>query len=440
MASIIEVPNQGLADHESKDSTPPARPEGSHEDLFESTQPTMPDPCIKVIGVGGGGGNAIQRMADHDVNQVELICANTDAQALRDKTGCTRTQIGREATKGLGAGADPESGRLAAEESRDMLWGLIDGADMLFITAGMGGGTGTGAAPVIAEMSKQQGILTVAVVTRPFMAEGRQRIKVANQGIDALRQHVDALIIIPNERLLEKLPPTITMEDAFLEADGVLHNAVKGIADLIMSAGRINADFADVCRVMKHKGSTMMGTGIAEGDNRAIEATQQAINSELLEEVEITNARGVLVNLVSNQTLTMQEYEQVNGVLEGLMAEDDEAIKVVGTAHDESLGDKLKVTLVVAGFDSAQETGSAGAGEDLSVVGQGKNVHERINPLRSDQAAAEPTEPEPVPEAKAAVLLTTDGNTARVTKNPDWNNQGERQNFDIPAYLRKQHD
>ena len=318
--------------------------------MFEIVDSAPQNAVIKVIGVGGGGGNAVQHMVSNDVKGVDFIAVNTDAQAL-DGLGAERTlQIGSSITKGLGAGANPETGRAAAIEDRERLAELLSGADMVFITAGMGGGTGTGAAPVVAEVAKELGILTVAVVTKPFKFE--RRSKIADKGLAELVEHVDSLITIPNQKLHDVLGDGTSMKEAFAAASNVLLGAVKGIADLIMLPGMINVDFADVRTVMSEMGSAMMGTGRANGSNRARDAAEAAIRSPLLDDIDINGARGILVN-VAGADLTMGEFMEVGDMVEEFASEN--ATVVVGTVIDESLGDDMMVTIVATGLAQASK-------------------------------------------------------------------------------------
>jgi cell division protein FtsZ len=318
--------------------------------MFEIVDSAPQNAVIKVIGVGGGGGNAVQHMVSNDVKGVDFIAVNTDAQAL-DGLGAERTlQIGSSITKGLGAGANPDTGRAAAIEDRERLAELLSGADMVFITAGMGGGTGTGAAPVVAEVAKELGILTVAVVTKPFKFE--RRSKVADKGLAELVEHVDSLITIPNQKLHDVLGDGTSMKEAFASANNVLLGAVKGIADLIILPGMINVDFADVRTVMSEMGSAMMGTGRANGSNRARDAAEAAIRSPLLDDIDINGARGILVN-VAGADLTMGEFMEVGDMVEEFASEN--ATVVVGTVIDESLGEDMMVTIVATGLDQASK-------------------------------------------------------------------------------------
>ncbi|HUX30333.1 MAG TPA: cell division protein FtsZ [Thiobacillus sp.] len=317
--------------------------------MFELMDVDTQDAIIKVIGVGGCGGNAIDHMISSGLTGVEFIAINTDAQALKRNQAKLQLQLGNGVTKGLGAGANPDIGREAALEDRERIAELIDGADMLFITAGMGGGTGTGAAPVVAEVAKELGILTVAVVTKPFMFEGK-RVRAANTGIEALARHVDSLIIIPNEKLMQVLGEDVSMLDAFKAANEVLHGAVGGIAEVINSPGLVNVDFADVRTVMSEMGMAMMGSAQASGENRARIAAEQAVASPLLEDVNLAGARGVLVNITASSTVKMREIHEVMNTIKAFTAE--EATVIVGQVLDDSMEEALRVTMVATGLGS----------------------------------------------------------------------------------------
>ncbi len=318
--------------------------------MFEIMEKDSQEAVIKVIGVGGCGGNAIEHMITKNLSGVEFICTNTDMQALKKSQAKTVLQIGSEITKGLGAGAKPEIGRDAALEDRDRIAEIIDGADMLFITAGMGGGTGTGATPIIAEVAKEMGILTVAVVTKPFAFEGK-RTKVATEGLEELSQHVDSLIVIPNEKLMEVLGEDVPFLEAFRAANDVLHNAVSGIAEIINCPGLVNVDFADVRTVMSEMGMAMMGSAEASGPERARIAAEQAVASPLLEDVNLANARGVLINITASASFKMKEYYDVMNTIKEFTA--DDATVIVGNVMDETMGDKLRVTMVATGLNGA---------------------------------------------------------------------------------------
>lgn len=319
--------------------------------MFEIMEKNAQEAVIKVIGVGGCGGNAVAHMIEKNVEGVEFICANTDMQALKKSQAKTLLQMGVSMTKGLGAGARPEVGREAALEDRDAIADLIEGADMLFIAAGMGGGTGTGAAPIIAQVAKEMGILTVAVVTKPFAFEGK-RTKVAAEGLEELSQHVDSLIVIPNEKLMEVLGEDVPFLEAFKAANDVLHNAVSGIAEIINCPGLVNVDFADVRTVMSENGMAMMGSALASGIDRAKIAAEQAVASPLLEDVDLANARGILVNITSSNSLSMKEYYTVMNTIKAFAAED--ATVIVGTVFDDNMSDSLRVTMVATGLSGMQ--------------------------------------------------------------------------------------
>jgi cell division protein FtsZ len=321
--------------------------------MFELVDNVPQNAVIKVVGVGGGGGNAVKHMIASEVDGVDFISANTDAQALSEVASSTVLQLGGDITKGLGAGANPDIGREAAIEDRDRIAEVLHGADMVFITAGMGGGTGTGAAPVVAEIARELGILTVAVVTKPFPFEGKKRMKIAEAGMKELQQHVDSLITIPNERLLDVLGKTTSLLDAFKAANDVLLGAVEGIASLIIRPGMINVDFADVKTVMSEMGMAMMGTGTARGENRAREAAEAAIRSPLLDNVNLQGARGILVNITAGLDLSLGEFSEVGDTIEEFASE--EATVVVGTVIDPDMTEDLRVTVVATGLGSESE-------------------------------------------------------------------------------------
>ncbi len=327
---------------------------------FELIEKVAPNAVIKVVGVGGGGGNAVAHMVNSSVDGVEFITANTDAQAIKNCGAKLQLQLGGNVTKGLGAGANPEVGRQAALEDRDTIIDALQGADMVFITAGMGGGTGTGAAPVVAQVAKEMGILTVAVVTKPFPFEGRRRMQVALKGIEELSQHCDSLITIPNEKLITVLGRNATMIQAFRAANDVLLGAVQGIADLIVRPGLINVDFADVRTVMSEMGLAMMGTGSARGDDRAQAAAESAIQNPLLDDVNLTGANGILVNITAGPDFTMAEFDEVGRTVEQFASED--ATVVIGTVLDPDMQDEVRVTVVATGLNRA--TGRATTGRD----------------------------------------------------------------------------
>lgn len=381
---------------------------------------------IKVIGVGGCGGNAVAHMIEKNVGGVEFICANTDMQALKKSQARTVIQIGTDITKGLGAGARPEIGREAALEDRDRIAEIIDGADMLFITAGMGGGTGTGAAPIIAEVAKEMGILTVAVVTKPFSFEGK-RTKIAQEGLEELSRHVDSLIVIPNEKLMEVLGEDVPFLAAFQAANDVLHSAVSGIAEIINCPGLVNVDFADVRTVMSEMGMAMMGSALATGPDRARLAAEQAVASPLLEDVNLANARGVLVNITASSSFKMKEYYDVMNTIKAFTA--DDATVIVGNVFDESIGDGLRVTMVATGLNGV--AGRRQQKPELKIMTQLRDGTTN-QPIYSHAAPAMAT----TADDDAPAVFSSNGRRAQV----DAMKNAGMEEFDIPAFLRKQAD
>ena len=380
--------------------------------MFELMDGYSETAIIKVIGIGGGGGNAVGHMMASGIEGVDFICANTDAQALKSAQVKTGIQIGCNITKGLGAGANPEIGRQAAMEDRDRIQEVVEGSDMLFITAGLGGGTGTGAAPVIAQLAKELGVLTVAVVTKPFLMEGIKRMQIADQGIAELGRYVDSLITIPNEKLLTVLGPDTTLLDAFRTANEVLQGAVQGIADLITRSGLINVDFADVRTVMSEMGMAMMGTGVANGDNRAREAAEAAISSPLLEDINLDGANGILVNVTAGRDLSIGEFQEVGEMVKDRASVD--ATVVVGTVIDDDMANELRVTVVATGL-----------GQALGVSDQPVRVVRAPTAREPNYSDLE----KPAVQRKRAV---GDG----VTESPE----DEDDLLDIPAFLRRQAD
>jgi cell division protein FtsZ len=387
--------------------------------MFELIENVPSNAVIKVIGVGGGGGNAVKHMIANNVEGVDFICANTDAQALSDVESKTVLQLGGDITKGLGAGANPEIGRAAAMEDRERIADSLKGADMVFITAGMGGGTGTGGAPVVAEIARELGILTVAVVTRPFPFEGKKRLHIAAEGVLELQQHVDSLITSPNEKLLEVLGKNTSLLDAFKEANDVLLGAVQGIADLIIRPGMINVDFADVRTVMSEMGMAMMGTGSSQGENRAREAAERAINSPLLDDVNLAGARGILVNITAGLDLSLGEFSEVGDTIEEFASED--ATVVVGTVIDPDMGEDLRVTVVATGL------GSEVAKAPLQMVESAPKAASVDVGNEPDYAQFErPTAMRKSGRAGSGQALAAEA--------------GGEEYFDIPAFLRRQAD
>lgn len=389
--------------------------------MFELVEKLAPNAVIKVIGVGGGGGNAVGHMVDSHVDGVDFICANTDAQALKSSGAKLTLQLGGNVTKGLGAGANPEVGRQAALEDRERIVELLTGADMVFITAGMGGGTGTGAAPVVAQLAKEMGILTVAIVTKPFPFEGRRRLQVALKGIEDLSQNVDSLITVPNEKLLTVLGREVTLLSAFKAANDVLLGAVQGIADLITRPGLINVDFADVRTVMSEMGMAMMGSGIARGDDRACAAAEAAINNPLLEDVNLSGACGILVNVTAGPNLTMREFNEIGDVVHGFASED--ATVVIGTALDLDLKDDIRVTVVATGLNRGAVRQPLRREEPAPV--QRPRLVARTG---TDDLPADYLQTTPTPAARAAA--------GAVASKPEMRSDY----LDIPAFLRRQAD
>jgi len=324
--------------------------------IFEFEESTSQNARMKVVGVGGGGGNAVNRMIEEHLEGVEFISVNTDAQALLNSRSDVKIQIGKKLTRGLGAGARPEIGRQAVEENRDEVARVLTSADLVFVTCGMGGGTGTGAAPIVCEMAREAGALTVGIVTKPFLFEGRKRMRQADAGISEMRQHVDTMIVVPNERLLAVVGKGIPFSDALKKADEVLLHATQGISNLISVTGLVNVDFADVRTVMQNGGSALMGTGIGRGDSRAMEAAQQAISSPLLDNVSISGATGVLVNITGGTDLTLGEVHQINEIVHDAVGDDAEII--FGAVNEPAMQGEIRVTVIATGFDHASQ-GSA---------------------------------------------------------------------------------
>ncbi|MFI8744935.1 cell division protein FtsZ [Pseudomonas sp. NPDC077186] len=397
--------------------------------MFELVDNIPQSAVIKVIGVGGGGGNAVNHMAVSNIEGVEFICANTDAQALKNIGARTVLQLGPGVTKGLGAGANPEVGRQAALEDRERIAEVLQGTDMVFITTGMGGGTGTGAAPVIAEVAKELGILTVAVVTRPFPFEGKKRMLIADEGIRALAESVDSLITIPNEKLLTILGKDASLLSAFAKADDVLAGAVRGISDIIKRPGMINVDFADVKTVMSEMGMAMMGTGCASGPNRAREATEAAIRNPLLEDVNLQGARGILVNITAGPDLSLGEYSDVGNIIEQFAS--DQATVKVGTVIDADMRDELHVTVVATGLGARME-------KPVKVVDN--TVQVAVSQPVAQQPAAQPRSEQSVnykDYERPTVQRQSHGGAATAAK---LNTQDDLDYLDIPAFLRRQAD
>ena len=379
--------------------------------MFEVVDSKSQNAIIKVIGVGGCGGNAIDHMINKNLTGVEFICANTDMQALKKSRASHILQIGQAMTKGLGAGAKPEIGKQAAIEDKEKIINSIKGADMLFITAGMGGGTGTGAAPVIAKIAKELGILTIAVVTKPFLFEGKRTL-IAAEGINELVQNVDSLIVIPNEKLMEVLGENIAFLEAFNAANDVLHNAVSGISEIINSPGLVNVDFADVKTVMSEMGMAMIGSGVAQGEHRAYKASQAAVASPLLEDVNLVNARGVLVNISASSAFTLKEYHEVMETIKQFAAID--ATVIIGNVIDEAMGDSIRVTVVATGL--------------------AQNVKQRMpriepKPMMQNRPPVE----EDMPSDDEPDVFSSNENRAQV----EIMKMSGMEEYDIPSFLRK---
>ncbi len=391
--------------------------------MFELVDNVPQSAIIKVIGVGGGGGNAVKHMITNEVNGVDFVCANTDAQALSDIESRTVLQLGSNMTKGLGAGANPDVGRQAAMEDRDRIAEVLKGSDMVFITAGMGGGTGTGGAPVVAEVAKELGILTVAVVTKPFPFEGRKRLKVAEEGMKELQQHVDSLITIPNEKLLSVMGKTTSLLDAFKAANDVLLGAVQGIADLIIRPGMINVDFADVRTVMSEMGMAMMGSGHARGEDRARQAAEAAIRSPLLEDINLQGARGILVNITAGIDLSLGEFSEVGDTVEEFAS--DNATVVVGTVIDPDMVDEIKVTVVATGL------GGEMMEKPIKVV----DNTQQAEPASVDYAELD--RPTVMRSPRSGFAMPDKGSAAAAVAASEQKNM---EYLDIPAFLRRQAD
>ncbi len=380
--------------------------------MFELMDAYTQGAVIKVIGVGGGGGNAVEHMVKQNIDGVDFICANTDAQALKNTSARTALQLGSNITKGLGAGANPDLGRQAALEDRERIVEVISGADMVFITAGMGGGTGTGGAPVVAQIAKEMGILTVAVITKPFPFEGKKRMQVADDGIKQLTEYVDSLITIPNEKLLSVLGKSVSLLDAFKAANNVLLGAVQGIAELITRPGLINVDFADVRTVMSEMGMAMMGSGIAKGENRAQEAAECAVASPLLENIDLSGAKGILVNITAGMDMAIGEFEEVGNTIKAFASEN--ATVVVGTVIDPDMTDELRVTVVATGLGHAMGHRE----KPIALVAKGSDGQVDYGKL------------------KQPAVMRKQSNSGNFPAHDD----GNMDYYDIPAFLRRQAD
>jgi len=409
--------------------------------IFEFEEALAQNARMKVVGVGGGGGNAVNRMIDEELDGVDFISVNTDAQALKLSRAPVKVQIGKKLTRGLGAGARPEIGRQAIEEQREEMRRFVEGADLVFIAAGMGGGTGTGAAPVIAELARECGALTIAIVTRPFMFEGRKRLRQADQGLAELKRAADTVIVVPNERLLSVCGKGTTFRDALKRADEVLLHATQGISDLIHVTGEVNVDFADVRTVMANRGPALMGTGQATGDNRAVEAAQEAISSPLLDDVSITGAAGVLINITGGMDLAIDEVTTIASIVQE--AAGDEAEIIFGAVHDPNLEGEVRVTVIATGLAHAdevqQDSGIIRANFGArSAVGGGMS-HSTV---AAPQRVAVPRQPHAEPERKAPARVAAPyAEAAPFPRPPQQPVAGYQLNdLDIPTFIRRQMD
>ena len=394
------------------------------QDMFAFDEMVRNEAVIKVIGVGGGGGNALTTMINSGLRGVEFIAANTDLQALRNNPAETKIQLGANLTRGLGAGANPEVGRNAAMEDRERLAEMIGHPDMVFVTAGMGGGTGTGAAPILAEVAKEQGALTVGVVTKPFMFEGKRRQRQAEEGINELHEVVDTLITIPNNRLLSVVEEHTSMMDAFHKVDDVLLNAVRGISDLINVAGLINVDFADVKTIMENQGLAMMGTGVGTGPDRAIEAANMAIHSPLLDNIEIRGALGILINITGGADLGLHEVSRASTVVSDEAHED--ANIIFGSVVDDEAGDEVRITVIATGFAQKEKRrGLIRDGHSLAVEGSRAQNRDIPPLLRKQRHTATPSSSRPAPLTSSTLSSGLDD---------------EPSALDIPTFLRRAAD
>lgn len=391
--------------------------------IFEYEEPVTRNARMKVVGVGGGGGNAVNRMISEDLEGVEFITVNTDAQALLQNMSGTKVQIGKKLTRGLGAGARPEIGRLAVEESRDEVAKAIEGADLVFVTAGMGGGTGTGAAPVVGEMAREMGALTIAIVTKPFGFEGKKRMRQAEEGLEQLKACVDTVIVVPNERLLSVVGRGTTFKDALKKADEVLLNATRGISDLIRVTGEVNVDFADVRSIMSNRGTALMGTGFGTGESRAMEAAQEAISSPLLDNISIDGATGVLINITGGTDLALDEVTTISSIIQEAAGEEAEII--FGAVHDSNLSEEVRVTVIATGFDKT-----------------GIDYNKKDNVIRPDFGRRA----DPRPASRAVSPRTTgapDSDRPRPLRIGDDVRPIERKHnndLEIPTFIRRQMD
>ena len=400
--------------------------------IFELEETVTQNARMKVVGVGGGGGNALNRMIDEHVSGVEFISVNTDAQALLNNKADVKVQIGKKLTRGLGAGARPEIGRQAIEENRDEVLHALQGADLVFVTCGMGGGTGTGAAPIISQVARDLGALTIGIVTKPFLFEGRKRMRQAEMGIAEMRKHVDTMIVVPNERLLAVVGKGIPFQDALKKADEVLLHATQGISALICVTGLVNVDFADVRTVMQNGGAALMGTGTGRGENRAMEAAQQAISSPLLDNISIAGATGVLINITGGEDLTLGEVHQINEIIHDAVGEDAEII--FGAVHEPAMQGEIRVTVIATGFDRPQSQTAAPQTNLISTpspIVRGAPVIP-LRPPRGNGATRAPFE---LPKRN-----TPTSNPAVTPERDRSSPEQDLSDMEIPTFIRRQMD
>ena len=406
--------------------------------IFEFEESATQAARMKVVGVGGGGGNAVNRMIEEHLDGVEFISINTDAQALLSSKSDVKLQIGKKLTRGLGAGARPEIGRQAIEENRDEVSRVLGNTDLVFVTCGMGGGTGTGAAPIVAELAKEVGALTVGIVTKPFLFEGRKRMRQAEMGIADMRQHVDTMIVVPNERLLAVVGKGIAFQEALKKADEVLLHATQGISSLIAKTGLVNVDFADVRTVMRNGGSALMGTGVGRGDNRAMEAAQQAISSPLLDNISIAGSTGVLLNIAGGGDLTLGEVTQISEIVHEAAGDDAEII--FGAVHEPAMQGEIRVTVIATGFDKAMGQVNAPAPQERMTqphIGATPTTARTVIPINAHRPPpARQVQPPPAPRPVSA------SDPGRRFAPPSSGVKGNEQieDLDIPTFIRRQMD
>jgi cell division protein FtsZ len=406
--------------------------------IFEYEDTLPQNARMKVVGVGGGGGNAVNRMIEEDLEGVEFISVNTDAQVLKMSKSPVRIQIGQKLTRGLGAGARPDIGRQALEENRDEMRKALDGADLVFITAGMGGGTGTGAAPLIGEMAREMGALTIAIVTKPFMFEGKKRMRQAEQGLAELKRAVDTMIVVPNERLLSVVGKGTSFKDALKKADEVLLHATQGISDLIRVTGEVNVDFADVRTVMSNRGAALMGTGFGKGENRAVEAAQEAISSPLLDNISIKGAAGVLINITGGMDLAIDEVTTISSIIQD--AAGDEAEIIFGAVHDSNMKEEVRVTVIATGFDKDDQIDRPdvlpfSARRPMGSDRHSPMVERDVRPMTGTRSVMPATPPAPALPAEG-----TTGTPVHKFPAPRPADTRLPSDLDIPTFIRRQMD